>query len=145
METFDGPRGPAPAGELPRSAELAKTAEHLRLLGIFHYILGGLGIPLSFLPLLHAVVGFVMMVEGEAPPFLGAAMMGFAGLFILIGLIWALGQIAAGYHLRARGCYTFCFVVACIECLSVPLGTVLGIFTIVTLSKDEAKALFRRR
>jgi hypothetical protein len=142
METFDGQRGPAPAGELRRSAALEKTAEHIRLLGIVHYILGAIGLPLAFLPLLHVVFGFVMMLEGEAPAFVGGAMMGVAGLFILIGLTWALGQIAAGYLLRARRGYTFCFVVACIECLSVPLGTVLGIFTIVTLSKDEATMLF---
>jgi len=33
-------------------------------------------------------------------------------------------------------------VVACIECLFIPFGTILGVFTIVALSRECARALF---
>jgi hypothetical protein len=33
-------------------------------------------------------------------------------------------------------------VMACIECLFVPFGTILGIFTIVALSGQSVKTLF---
>jgi len=31
---------------------------------------------------------------------------------------------------------------ACIECLFIPFGTILGVFTIVVLSREPVKALF---
>jgi hypothetical protein len=31
---------------------------------------------------------------------------------------------------------------ACVACLSVPLGTVLGVFTIIVLMRPSVKALF---
>jgi len=47
-----------------------------------------------------------------------------------------------GRNLSNRQSYTFCFVVACISCLLMPLGTILGVFTIVTLSRESVKAIF---
>jgi hypothetical protein len=44
----------------------------------------------------------------------------------------------------ARKAYSFALVIACIECLFVPFGTILGVFTIVTLSRESVKALFER-
>jgi hypothetical protein len=31
---------------------------------------------------------------------------------------------------------------ACIECLFLPFGTILGVFTIIVLSRESVKALF---
>jgi hypothetical protein len=31
---------------------------------------------------------------------------------------------------------------ACIECLFIPFGTILGVFTVVVLSRESVKALF---
>ena len=39
--------------------------------------------------------------------------------------------------------YSFALV-ACIECLFVPFGTILGVFTIVALSRESMKASFER-
>jgi len=39
----------------------------------------------------------------------------------------------------------FCFVVACIECLFMPFGTVLGAFTIIVLMRPSVKNLFAQR
>jgi hypothetical protein len=36
-----------------------------------------------------------------------------------------------------------CFVVAAIECIFMPFGTVLGVFTIIVLSRPSVKALFQ--
>jgi membrane protein YqaA with SNARE-associated domain len=48
----------------------------------------------------------------------------------------------AGISLSRRRCYWFAFVVACIECIFIPFGTILGIFTIIVLSRESVKALF---
>ena len=36
----------------------------------------------------------------------------------------------------------FCIVVAGVECMIMPFGTVLGVFTLIMLMKDSVKALF---
>ena len=48
----------------------------------------------------------------------------------------------AGWWLAKRKHYWFCFVVACLACAFSPLGTVLGVFTIIVLLRPSVKALF---
>jgi hypothetical protein len=36
----------------------------------------------------------------------------------------------------------FVFVVACCECLFMPFGTILGVFTIILLSRESVKSAF---
>ena len=50
--------------------------------------------------------------------------------------------VLAGRRLAALRSHTFCLVVAGIECFFMPFGTILGVFTILTLLKPEAKRLF---
>jgi hypothetical protein len=52
-------------------------------------------------------------------------------------------NILAGKYLGARKHRTFCFVVAATNCLYTPLGTVLGIFTIIVLLRDSVRATFQ--
>lgn len=44
--------------------------------------------------------------------------------------------------LKRRKRWLLCMVVAAIECLSIPVGTVLGFFTIVVLLRDSVKKMF---
>ncbi|MCE5327298.1 MAG: hypothetical protein LLG01_12895 [Planctomycetaceae bacterium] len=127
--------------------------EHVRLLGIFHYVLGGIQGLFACFPIFHVVMGIVFVTQGfpgpqdvnGPPPFFG-------WLFIIIGSIgivlgWTIATlllVAAG-RLRKHRSYTFCFVVACIECIVIPLGTVLGIFSIIVLSRPSVKAMFQPR
>jgi hypothetical protein len=121
--------------------------QHLNLLSIFHYVLGGLTILCSFLLLVHIGAGIALVVggfqEGEAPPlYIG-------WFFIIIGSIvmlssWVSGalMLVAGGKLRAHTSRTFCLVVAGLECMNFPLGTVLGVFTIIVLTKDSVIEMF---
>ena len=52
------------------------------------------------------------------------------------------GESPSGLAESRRKHYTFCFVMACVECLSVPFGTVLGVFTILVLNRASVKELF---
>lgn len=54
-------------------------------------------------------------------------------------------MIAAGRKLKRRTSRTFCLVVAGLECILMPFGTVLGVFTLIVLSKEPAKQLFAER
>jgi hypothetical protein len=66
-----------------------------------------------------------------------------ATICILFGWTLAILIIVAGRKLRQRASHTFCLVIAGIECLSVPLGTILGVSTIVVLIKESLRKLFQ--
>ena len=131
-----------------------RDTEQLNLLGIFHYVVGGLAALFSFFPLLYSVIGGFLIYAAqhpstntqEPPPaFLG-------WLFIVLGAVLFLAGVTttaicilmAGRCLSRRKSYSLALVIACIECLFVPLGTILGVFTIVALSRESVKALFKR-
>ena len=65
------------------------------------------------------------------------------GTFIIVsGWTMAACVLAAGRMLARRRRYLFCLVMAGIECLMMPLGTILGVFTIIVLSRESVKAAF---
>ena len=164
-----------------------QTREHLRLLSIFHYVVGGLGFLFSFFPIFHLAFGIVMMVapveEGhsqgmsetmtpavEEPDFeipeppsepydthpedtetisetammrvMGGIFTGVAAFLMLGGFALSTAIVIAGRRLAAYRSHTYCLVIAAIECLFMPLGTVLGVFTIIVLIRPEARDLF---
>ena len=63
-------------------------------------------------------------------------------VFFLTGWTLAVAMAIAGRKLAVRRSYTYCLVVAGIECLFMPFGTVLGVFTIIVLIRPSVKALF---
>ena len=120
---------------------------HLDLLAIFHYVVGGLTALFSCFFLLHVAMGIAMLsgaFDGEdAPPkFFGWFFILFPSTFIIAGWTLAGFIIAAGRKLRRRVSRTFCLVVAGLECMLMPYGTVLGVLTILVLSKDSVKQMF---
>jgi hypothetical protein len=129
-----------------------RDTEHLRLLAIFHYVAAGLTAFFSFFPLLYATIGGIFVFVSrhgtpkpgeELPPeFVGWIFVGLGLVLFLLGIAMAICILIAGRCLSARKGYTFALVVACIECLFIPFGTVLGVFTIVVLSRESVKELF---
>jgi hypothetical protein len=80
---------------------------------------------------------------GEPPPeFLGWIFIGLGSFFFLLGLAMALCILISGCALAKRTRYWFVFVIACIECLFMPFGTILGVFTLIVLSRESVKKLF---
>lgn len=60
----------------------------------------------------------------------------------LAGQTMAVCTVVAGRFIACRKRYWFIFVMACLECAFFPFGTVLGVFTIITLSRETVKKLF---
>jgi len=126
--------------------------EHLRLIAIFHYVVAGLAALFSFFPLLYTTVGTIFIFAArhgtakpgeELPPeFLGWIFAVIGSVLFLIGLAMAICILIAGRSLAFRKRYSFALVMACIECLFVPFGTILGVFTIVVLSRESVRGLF---
>ena len=123
---------------------------HLRLLSIFHYVVGGLTALFSLFPVFHLVMGLVFIFAsegffggGEAPPaFVGWFFVIFSVLFITAGMALAICIIITGRFLASRSHHLFCVVIGGIECIFMPFGTVLGVFTIIVLMRKSVKELF---
>ncbi|HWM23763.1 MAG TPA: hypothetical protein VNP98_02990 [Chthoniobacterales bacterium] len=126
--------------------------QHLRLLSIFYYIVGGLTALIACFPLIHLGLGLAMLFSpeffsgksGEQPPpaIIGGLFTCIGGCMFLAGQALAVSTLLSGRFLARRTRYWFVFVVACIQCALFPFGTVLGVFTIITLSRESVKALF---
>jgi hypothetical protein len=131
---------------------MSQDREHLQLLAIFHYVVAGLAALFSFFPLLYTTVGAVFIFaarhgtakpgEDLPPEFLGWIFAVLGSLLFLIGIAMAICILIAGRSLALRKRYSFAFVMACIECLFIPFGTILGAFTIVVLSRESVRELF---
>jgi succinate dehydrogenase hydrophobic anchor subunit len=121
--------------------------EHLRLLSIFHYIVAGITGLFALFPIIHLVIG-LMLVTGNMPnskpekAWFGWFFVVFAAVFILCGLTLA-GFIAhAGRCLATRRKRTLCIVMAALSCMMMPFGTVLGVFTLIVLMRPSVQTLF---
>ena len=125
--------------------------EHLKLLSIFHYVMGGLSALFGCIPIIHVVLGLVFLLAPHAfgegpnqpPPFIGWLLLLLGGCFILFAWAYALLVLFAGRCIAQRKRHTYCFIVACVECLWVPFGTCLGVFTMLVLNRASVKALFK--
>ena len=105
----------------------------------------------SFFTLFYSIIGGFLLYAAERPgpnsqepppAFLGWIFIVLGVVFFLAGVTIAICILIAGRCLSRRKGYSFALVIACIECLFVPFGTILGIFTIVALSRESVKALF---
>ena len=131
---------------------MSQDTEHLQLLAIFHYVVAGLAAVFSFFPLLYTTIGVIFIFaarhgaakpgEDLPPEFLGWIFAVLGSVLFLIGIAMAICILMTGRSLALRKRYSFALVMACIECLFIPFGTILGVFTIVVLSRESVKALF---
>jgi hypothetical protein len=129
---------------------MTQDEDHLRLLSIFHYVVGGLAALFALLPIIHVIFGLVFILlpekfadKGQPPPaFVGWIFLIMGALFITLGWIFATLLILTGRFLARRKHYTFCIVMAAIESLFMPFGTVLAVFTLVVLFREPVKQLF---
>jgi hypothetical protein len=136
--------------------ERRRDAEHLRLLAIFHFVVAGLAtLFIGFLVLHFSMFYFVFanpeMWKGQKnpPP---AEMFEMFHVFIwfyaAMGLMLAagaVGNLCSGLFLRKQTHRTFSLVVAGLDCTLIPWGTVLGVFTIVILSRDSVRAWYEAK
>ena len=129
--------------------------EHIKLLAIFQYIFGGLAFAgLLFLFLHFLIMGTVFGAvisshsqrspNGPPPEFI---MIFFACFYFIAGAMLVaagVGNILSANFMRKRKYRTFSFVIACLNCLQIPFGTALGVFTIIVLSRDSVRAQYPR-
>jgi hypothetical protein len=136
-----------PPPPLYRDQRMIDT-DHLKLLSIFHF----LGAGLALLGLLFLFAHFMILrtvftgpqqmqfTNQPAPP---AEIIGFLKWFYLAAGLWMIASavlnLLSGLYLRAGKHRTFSIVVAALNCIHMPLGTVLGVFTLIVLLRDSVR------
>jgi hypothetical protein len=126
--------------------------QHLNLLSVFHFV--GAGLALLGLGFVFVHFAFMRTVMNSAatwakdpaaaPPPEFFEM--FKWIYLILGGWYGTSlvlNLLAGFYLRAQKHRGFCFVVAGVNCLHIPIGTVLGIFTIIVLARDSVRAAFQ--
>jgi hypothetical protein len=123
--------------------------DHLKLLTIFHYIFAALGIcGLGFVGLHYTMMTSVMSMEGaknSATPPPEAIMDVIIWVYVAMAAMFFIGMalnVLAARFLQARRHRTFCMVVAGLNVLQIPLGTLLGVFTLLVLARDSVREAF---
>jgi len=144
-----------------------KDTQLVRLLSIFHYLVAGLSglfacTPMPYflgglfafalvviniwnglgifpilqelypLPQVDALAGIISSLAFVVP----------SGIMMLIGWTFSICIALAGYNLALKKNYKFCLVMAGVECIFIPFGTLLGILTIIALTQKTVKAMF---
>jgi MFS family permease len=127
--------------------------EHLKLLAIFHYVVGGMGALFACFPLLYVAMGALFvanphfMTEGQKgpppPPAIGYVLIAIGAFFALLGWSAAVATILSGRYIARRRKRMFSVVMGAILCMFMPFGTVLGVFTIIVLTKESVQRLYR--
>ena len=121
-----------------------EDGQYLKLLSVFHYVVGGLVAFFACMFLFFFCIGVAMLTGAidDAPIFVGLMFVIMSIVAITLGWTLAVCIIIAGRCLAKRKRYMFCLVMAAISCIFMPFGTVLGVFTIIVLMRPSVKELF---
>ena len=123
--------------------------EHLRLLSIFHFVAAGMAlVGLVFLVGHYALMSVFfnnpeMWPNGRDPknvPDPHAFFAIFRWFYVIFGtwcLVSAVLNVLSGLYMRRLKNRVFSLIVAGFDCLHMPLGTLLGIFTFIVLCRES--------
>jgi hypothetical protein len=125
-----------------------KDDNHLKLLAVFHFVMSGFALlGIGFL-LLHFMFmreiftnpKFIEGTKGAPPPreFFAIFQWFYLGMGLLL-VLDAVANVLSGFFLRRKVHRMFSMVVGGLNCLQVPLGTVLGVFTLLVLMRESVR------
>ncbi len=129
-----------------------EDADQIKLLSIFHFVVAGLAlIGICFLLVHYLVMNTVFSnpalwksSKNVIPPpkeFFAI----FIWFYFFMGAMLvtaAILNVLSGIFLLQRKHRTFSLVVGGLNCLQIPFGTVLGVFTIMVLSRNSVRAAY---
>jgi hypothetical protein len=146
--TTNDPYRPGQSVEFPPTTD----EKNLGILSIFHYVVGALLAMMSCFFVIYIVMG-IQMMRGSAgifavsagprpPPWMGSMFVTMGAVAVFFGWAMAGATALSGRFLAQRRRYAFCVVVAGLLCFWMPFGTILGVFTLVLLTKPHVRAQF---
>lgn len=130
----------------------SRDAGNLKVLTLLSALYGGFGVLVSSLGVMHMLKTMTQMQAqfgiGNPPEPMFASLIGNEKALLAIflcSLVAALASLLGAFLLWKRKLSSAILVIAVIECLNIPVGTALGIFTIITLQRPSVRALFAKR
>ena len=135
---------PDPVGYGPGDFDVAtqrRDDEQLRVLTIGHYVAAALaGAGLGFLGL-HFII-FRSMTGGSQFGKMFALLPWFYGAAAILMIGFAIANLVSARCIRDRRSRMFSIILGGINCVHTPLGTLLGVMTIMVLSRDSVRAAY---
>ena len=128
--------------------------EHVKLLGLFHLISGILTLVYSvffifymgFISIMFNFIGKFENAEygmnGDFPHEIFTIILSIWGIIIFFMIGFGICKIFSGKYLKEKKNRIFSMIIAALECLSFPYGTLLGVFTLVVLNRESVKELY---
>lgn len=139
----------------PPDHQEQQDSSHLNLLGIFHWVFAGLALLGVVGLLIHR--HFMRLLASGVPPFdtisarerndMEVFLDIFEAFYIAFGALLVVAfvvNILSGMFLRGSRNRLFSLIVAGVNCLNVPLGTALGVFTIMVLIRPSVVERYER-
>jgi hypothetical protein len=135
------------------SRQAIVDAEHLKLLVVGYYISGGLDALFSLLGIFYMLMGaafgaFLSRLPTkpgqEFPPFMGWLFAAFGATIFFLFIAFAAFKFLTARSIARRNSRIFCMVVGALSCLGIPWGTLLGVCTLLVLSRASVTPLFGR-
>ncbi len=124
--------------------------DRLRVIGILFLVLGGLSLlMILFIPFHYALMRNITDMETtfeQGAPDFDRLMTIMQTMYWVMGIVAAIFgsiNISTGICLLKRIYRNWCVVGSAIACLSIPLGTALGIWSLMTITSEEGKAEFQ--
>lgn len=142
----------------PDPNAFVREQEHVKILMIFQYIWAGMMV-LGALAMFAYAVFFKMIINnpqfiqqmnkntgpnGPPPQQLFEMMVIFYYIASFICLVAALLNLMSAYWMQKRRNRMFSVVIGALNCIAIPIGTILGIFTIVVLVKENVRRIYER-
>lgn len=149
-------QNPVPYATVATAPQYAIDDSHLRVLGILYFVWGGLALLAGLFCIVYIALG-VMMLKNPgmmAPPpgspaggqpsadFMAGFFIGFGAAILAWGVLNGTLSILTGSALLRRKRRKLILITAGLTCLTVPLGTVLGVFTFIVMSRPTVKEAF---
>ncbi|QDU48376.1 hypothetical protein [Gimesia panareensis] len=125
---------------------MERDERQLKLLSKVQIIYGILNVFVTYLfyeTIFYWFDGYRKSMESTKPELQVEVELGFGLVLFLIGVAILFCIILAGQSLARYESYEFCMLVAVFECLLIPIGTVVGIWTILVLRRESVRALFK--
>lgn len=124
--------------------------KNTKILGIFYIVFGALGllgIPLIFVHkwFMRSLISSMAEVDPNALEMLyliEELMAVMIPALIALSLCHVIFNVLVGYCFIKHKAYYSCYIAAVFTLLAFPYGTVLGVFSIIVLTNDEAKRLW---
>ncbi len=124
--------------------------KQLRILEKLHYIATGFATAIPIFGAAYSAIGVVILL-GKAPGGTPMPSRAFGWLpltlgsfILLIGVAAVALNLLTARSLRDRKNHTLCLLTSAMNCVHFPLGTLLGTFTIIVLSRPAVRAAFPR-